>query len=111
MHNTYREIFKRLSKSYYNNNFEKEVEGILSSYDIDREKLAKIISILCGVNIEYGENYIPDLKSAIKNYKSCNEKVVTKLPCSCDCSKDGDILCEKSCPVNAIFRDPKDNNI
>lgn len=111
MHNTYREIFKRLSKSYYSNNFEKEVENILSSYNIDREKLAKIISILCGVNIEYGKNYISDLKSAIKNYKSCNEKVVTKLPCSCDCAKDGDILCEKSCPVNAIFKDPKDNNI
>lgn len=111
MHNDYREIFKRLSKSYYDDTFEKEVENILSSHSMDREKLAKIISILCGVNIEHIENYISNLKNAIKNYTASAEKVVTKLPCSTQCAKDGDIICEKSCPVNAIFRDPNDNNI
>lgn len=111
MHNNYREIFKRLSKSYYNDNFETEVKKILLSDDMDREKLCKIISSLCGVNIDYSENYIADLKNAIKNYKSSEEKVVTKLPCSGKCSENGDIICEKSCPVNAIFRSPDDNNI
>lgn len=111
MYDNYRQIFKRLLKSYYDNTFEEEVESILSSYSMDREKLTKIISILCGVNIDDSDNYIYDLKNAIINYKTSQGKIVTKLPCSGNCSKDGDIICEKSCPVNAIFRDPKDNNI
>jgi hypothetical protein len=44
------------------------VEKLLLSSFIDKCKLDSIISSLCGTEIAHSEDYISDLKKAIKDY-------------------------------------------
>lgn len=77
---------------------------------MDKQELCKIISSLCGTNVDYSPNFIENLKKAIKSYKQ-SEKIVNKVKdCSMECvDEKGGILCEKTCPFNAIFIDNKKN--
>lgn len=112
MRDDYREIFKDLVKAYHEDALDAKVNDLFSHKDFDKDKLAYIISCLCGVDVDLQENFAENLKKAIKNYTP-DHKVISKFNCcSGDCTKEsGETLCQKSCPINAIFRDAKDNNI
>lgn len=99
-------LFKTIVNAYYEGNFEKKIEDILSKDNINKEDLCKVISSLCGTNISYSPNFVNDLKKAIASY-SVNHKVVDKVKhCSMDCvNASGETLCQSSCPFNAIFVD------
>lgn len=104
----YSNLFKTIVNSYYEGNFEKKIEDLLSQDNINKEDLCKVISSLCGTNISYSSNFINDLKNAISSYQS-NHKVVDKVKyCSMDCvNASGKTLCQISCPFNAILVDKK----
>src|SRR3712207_7919314 len=62
MNKKFDNLFKELVKAYYNDNFEETVNHILSKETEDKEYLSKVISSLCGVNIEFDDNFILNLK-------------------------------------------------
>lgn len=102
----YSELFKTIVKAYYEDRFEETISEILSRDGINKEDLCKVISSLCGTGITYSDNFIEDLKQAIKSYQA-DHKIVNKIKhCSMDCADiHGKTLCQKSCPFNAIFID------
>lgn len=106
----YNEIFKTLIKAYQEDTFENKVKELLSQENIDKNDLSSIISSLCGVEVVFSDNYIEDLKKAIKSYVSSN-KVVNKIKhCTMECTdKPGKTLCQASCPFDAILIDNKCN--
>lgn len=106
MKHEYNNTFKDLVKSYYDNRFDEKVIELLSSRDFDKESFANEIASLCGVEINYDDNFIANLKNTIGCY-SANHKVVNKIhDCSMDCiDVNGKTLCQKSCPFDAIFID------
>jgi iron only hydrogenase large subunit-like protein len=104
------DIFKTLIKSYYEDDFEGNVQKLLSQDNINKNDLSSIISSLCGVDVDFSDNYIQDLKKAIVSYES-NHKVVSKVkPCTA-CSTDNfsKTPCQASCPFDAILIDSKMN--
>ncbi|MHC6181443.1 [Fe-Fe] hydrogenase large subunit C-terminal domain-containing protein [Clostridium sp. JNZ X4-2] len=111
MKDQYRDLFKSIIDSYYNGNFEDKVKLILSQSKIDKQELCKIISSLCGTDLDCSSNFIDDLKRAIKSYSS-DEKIVNKVKhCSMECTDgDGQTLCQKSCPFDAILVDTDKNS-
>lgn len=112
MRDIYRDIFKDLVKAYYEGNLPAKVEDLFSHGEFDKNKLAYVISCLCGVEVDFNENFIKNLEEAIKNYNP-RHKVVSKFSsCSGNCLKEpGETLCQKSCPINAILRTPEDNHV
>lgn len=108
----YSKLFKEILKAYYNNSFEEKIEELLSDSEDNREAKGKIISALCGVDVEYSEEFINDLKDAIKNYTP-NHKVVSRVHnCCMEClSGKGDASCETICPFNAITKDQTNNTV
>ncbi|MCH3965606.1 MAG: 4Fe-4S binding protein [Clostridium sp.] len=111
MKEKYRELFKIIVKSYYNGDFDKKVNEILSENSIDKKELCSIVSLLCGVDIDYNSsNFISELKNSIKSYNS-GGKIVNKVKdCSLDCvDENGKTVCQKSCPFDAILIDKKNN--
>lgn len=106
----YGEIFRSIVKSLQDNNFDDVVKEILSKPGVDREKLAKAVSSLCGAEIPYDENFVSNLKAAVSGYKA-DRRVVTKISsCPSDCCKEGDSPCMRSCPFDAIILDKEKNN-
>ncbi|MCB2290962.1 4Fe-4S binding protein [Clostridium sp. CS001] len=110
MNKIYSEHFKSLIKSYYENNFEDKVQELLSKDNTYKNELSLVISSLCGVQVDFSNNYIEDLKKAIISYE-INHKVVTKVKsCTMDCTDDPlNKPCQASCPFNAILIDNKTN--
>lgn len=110
MKKEYNNLFKSIVESYYNGTFDENIEQILKEDSTDKEELCSIISSLCGTKLNYGPNFISDLKNCIKSYKS-SAKIVNKVKsCSLECKDDnGKTLCEKSCPFSAIIKDEKNN--
>lgn len=53
----YRLLFKELLIAYYEDVFEEKVEEIIEKKDVDKESFAKVVSAICGVEVEYGENF------------------------------------------------------
>lgn len=105
MNDKYKEIFRKLVKSYYENNFEETLDTIIASSNLSPKETFTIITSLCGVNIDFDENYIYNLKKAITHYE-VNERIITKLGCLSDsCSKDENNKhnCQKACPFDAII--------
>lgn len=102
----YSELFKTLVKAYNDNKLEETINEILSKDGINKDHLCSVISSLCGTGITYSDNFIHDLKEAISSYE-INHKIVNKVKhCSMDCADiNGETLCQKSCPFNAIFVD------
>lgn len=108
----YSDLFKKIVKAYYEGDFERKLEQIIADTTIDKHDLCEVISSLCGVRVDIHdncENYIDDLKKAIKNYKTDERiyKVVDKvMDCKMDCiDEHGKTRCQKSCPFDAIFTD------
>lgn len=102
----YRQLFKEILKAYYEEIFEEKIEEIMNREDIDKESLSKVISALCGVEVNYSDNFSEDLKFAIKNYQETNKVVINTSPCTKNCVKvDGKIICENACPFDAIIVD------
>lgn len=110
MNKTYREFFKILLKSYYEGNFEDKLQELLTKDSMDKNELSLVISSLCGVEVNFSNNYIEDLKKAILSYE-INHKVVTKVKsCTMDCTDDpSNTPCQASCPFAAILIDNKSN--
>lgn len=110
MNNKYNELFKQLVNAYYNDNFEKTVETLLSNKDIDKDYLSKVISSLCGVSLDYNEDFAKNLRKSIANYEIHHKIVHRMRDCSMDCvDKDGKTTCQKSCPFDAILMDSTSN--
>lgn len=112
MHSKYNDLFDTLVKSYYKGNFEETLSNIMVCHEISPQETFKIITSLCGVSLEFDNNYIYNLKKAITNY-TVNKKLIEKLDsCSLNCRKDGDekFKCQLSCPFDAIMYD-KDNKV
>lgn len=110
MHNKYNDLFDTLVKSYYNGNFEETLSTIMVCHEISPQETFKIITSLCGVSLEFNNNYIYNIKKAITNY-SVNKRLIEKLDsCSLSCKKEGEekYKCQLSCPFDAIMYD-KDN--
>ena len=80
----------------------------MACHESSPQETFKIISSLCGVNIEFDNNYIYNLKKAITMH-SVNKKIIEKLECSkinCTRKDNNDKFeCEASCPFNAIKYD------
>lgn len=108
MKSEYNDLFKALVDAYYKNEFEVFIKKTLSDPSINKKELSNIISSFCGVELKYtdSDNYIKDLKTAIKNYKP-DHKIVSKIrDCSIDCAdENGQTSCQKSCPFDAILID------
>lgn len=102
----YSNLFKELVKVYYEGGFETKLESVLSDPEVNKEDLARVISSLCGVQLDFTDNYVNDLKKSIENYH-IDHKVVNKVKtCSMDCVDiEGKTMCERSCPFDAIFID------
>ncbi|WP_315117221.1 [Fe-Fe] hydrogenase large subunit C-terminal domain-containing protein [uncultured Clostridium sp.] len=112
MNDDYRSIFKELVKAYKEDNFQNKLQDLFDSENIDKEKLAFIVSSLSGVEIDFNKDYIKNIEEAIKSYTPDHHVVSRFSSCNENCHKDsGRTLCEDSCPLNAIMRDPKDNRI
>lgn len=107
----YRKLFKKLLKAYYENVFEETIEEILSNNEVNREDFAKIISALCGVEVDYSHNFTENLKKAIVNYQNTNRVVVKTHSCVAHCVEiDGKTFCQNACPFDAIILG-KDNDL
>ncbi len=108
---TKNDLFKAIVKSYRDNDFKEKVTSLLQENENNKELLARTISVLCGVEINYSstEAYVCELEKAIKNYSS-KYKVVSKVKtCSMSCLvSEGKTNCQKACHFDAIVVD--DNN-
>lgn len=104
------EIFKILIKSYYEDDFENSVQKLLSQENINKNELSATISSLCGVDVDFSDKYIEDLKKAILSYDA-NHKVVSKIKNCTKCCTDNapETPCQASCPFDAILIDNKNN--
>ena len=110
MNKMYNEIFKTLLKSYYEDNFEIKVQELLSKDNINKNELSAIISSLCGVDVDFSINYLDDLNKAILSYENSYKIVDRVKDCTMDCAdKNGETLCQASCPFDAILIDNKKN--
>lgn len=111
MNEQYRQIFKQLVKAYYEDDFEENVRKIMEDEQVNKLKLFKVVSNLCGVDLDYDENYIEDLKKAISAYKLEHKIVDRVVDCKGDCrDKDGLTNCQKSCPFDAVLINPETGN-
>ena len=108
MHEKHRDLFKKIIKAYYSDNFEDSIKNLMDEEKINKTQLFKTISNLCGVDLDYDENYIEDLRKAISAYK-LEHKVVAKTgSCAGTCKKEGELTnCQRSCPFDAVLIDPK----
>ncbi|MEG2656695.1 MAG: [Fe-Fe] hydrogenase large subunit C-terminal domain-containing protein [Clostridium sp.] len=111
MNNSHSELFKQLIKAHSNNTLNETIEILLKNETIDSSMLASEISALCGVNIDFSDNYINELNEAILRYKT-NHKIVNKVrKCKLDCKvhENSKTKCQESCPFDAILYS-EDNN-
>lgn len=102
----YSDLFKEIVASYYEGSFQKKINTILSDPEVNKEDLARVISSLCGVQLDFTDNYISDLIKVIKSYE-LKHKVVNKVKiCSMDCTVGNQKpRCQASCPFDAIYID------
>jgi iron only hydrogenase large subunit-like protein len=108
----YRELFKKLLKAYYEDVFEETIEEVLLKEEVNRENFAKVLSALCGVEVDYSKDFSNDLKKAIENYKESNKVVVNTHSCVKDCVQiDGKTICQNACPFEAIIVEKNSPNV
>ena len=108
----YRELFKKLLKAYYEDVFEETIEEVLLKEEVNRENFAKVLSALCGVEVDYSKDFSNDLKKAIENYKESNKVVVNTHSCVKDCVQiDGKTICQNACPFEAIIVEKNSSNV
>ncbi|SFC54454.1 [Fe-Fe] hydrogenase large subunit C-terminal domain-containing protein [Clostridium uliginosum] len=107
MNNKYNDLFDELVKSYYDGNFDETLTRIMVCHKKSPQETFTIISSLCGVHIEFDNNYLYNLKKAITEY-TVNKRIVEKIKdCSANCIKDKNdkFKCQASCPFDAILYD------
>ncbi|WP_300379422.1 [Fe-Fe] hydrogenase large subunit C-terminal domain-containing protein [Clostridium sp.] len=105
MNNKYNDLFETIIKSYYEDNFEETIEKIMVCHEVSPQETFKVICSLCGVNLEFTNDYIFTLKKAITDYQ-VNRKFIEKLgKCNIDCKKDDNQQhsCQVACPFEAIL--------
>lgn len=105
MNNKYLDIFETLVTSYYNGDFDEQLVRLMGTHESSPQEMFEVITSLCGVDIEYDNNYLRNLKKAITHYK-VNENIIKKLSeCNANCSKDdnGKSMCMLACPFDAIY--------
>lgn len=110
MHNKYNDLFDLLVKSYYEGNFDDTLSRIMVCHEVSPQETFKIVTSLCGVSLEFDNNYVYNMKKAITNY-TVNKRFIEKLDsCSINCkqNKDKKFNCQAACPFDAILYD--DNN-
>lgn len=108
----YKDLFKKLLKAYYEDIFEETVNEIISNSEVDKNRFAKVISALCGVEVDYTDNFSKDLINAIEHYKKNNRVVINTNSCVKNCIKiDGKTVCQNSCPFDAIIIDNDQSNV
>ncbi|GAA0761158.1 [Fe-Fe] hydrogenase large subunit C-terminal domain-containing protein [Clostridium sartagoforme] len=107
MHNKYNDLFDTLVRSYYKGNFDETLSKIMVCHEVSPQETFKIITSLCGVSLEFDNNYVYNLKKAITNY-SVNKRFIEKLDsCNINCKQDENnkFKCQSSCPFDAISYD------
>ena len=107
MHNKYHSLFNTLVKSYYEGNFDETLSKIMVCHEVSPQETFKIITSLCGVSLEFDNNYVYNIKKAITNY-TVNQRFIEKLDsCNVDCKKDESdkFGCQAACPFDAILYD------
>lgn len=67
MNNKYVELFDILIKSYYNGNFDETLNKIITCHEKSPQETFAIITSLCGVDIEFDNNYVYNLKKQLQN--------------------------------------------
>ncbi len=105
MNNKYNDLFDELVKSYYYGDFEKTLTRIMVCHEKSPQQTFAIISSLCGVNIEFDNNYVYNLKKAITQY-TVNKRIIEKIEgCSSSCTRDKNdkFSCQAACPFDAIL--------
>lgn len=104
MNGKYEDLFEDLVKSYYDGTFDETVFNLMAAHEVSPQETFKIITSLCGVTIDFDNDYLYNLKKAITNYV-VNKRLTEKLQCLEDsCAKDqsNKFPCEKACPFDAI---------
>jgi iron only hydrogenase large subunit-like protein len=112
MNNKYSDLFDELVKSYYNGNFDETLTRIMVCHKKSPQETFKILTSLCGVDMEFDNNYVYNLKKAITEY-TVNTRLIDKLkgcPDTCSKDKDGKSSCQLACPFNAILYDEKEKS-
>ncbi len=110
MHNKYNDLFDTLVRSYYEGNFDNTLSRIMVCHEVSPQETFKIVTSLCGVSLEFDNNYVYNIKKAITNY-TVNKRFIEKLDnCNINCkqNKDKKFNCQAACPFDAILYD--DNN-
>lgn len=106
MLSNYHEIFKTVIKAYYEDNFEEKLQQILDEPGIDKIKTSRIIASLCGVSVEYSDNFVNDLKRALKNNDITSPIINRIADCPIECIEtQGKTFCEATCSFDAILVD------
>ncbi len=107
MHNKYNDLFDILVRSYYEGNFDDTLSNVMVCHEVSPQETFKIITSLCGVSLEFDNNYVYNIKKAITNY-AVNKKFIEKLDsCNINCkeNKDKKFNCQAACPFDAILYD------
>lgn len=107
MHNKYTDLFDILVRSYYEGNFDDTLSKVMVCHEVSPQETFKIITSLCGVSLEFDNNYVYNIKKAITNY-AVNKKFIEKLDsCNINCkeNKDKKFNCQAACPFDAILYD------
>lgn len=106
MLSNYHEIFKAIIRAYYEDNLEEKLQQILDEPGIDKIKTSKIIASLCGVSVEYSDNFVNDLRQALEN-PDITRPIITKIDdCPIECIEaQGKTFCEATCSFDAILAD------
>lgn len=108
----YEEIFKTIIKAYYEDKLDEKLQQMLDEPGIDKIELSQIIASLCGVRVEYSDNFIMELKHAIMDYDS-SKPIITRISnCPVECIQtSGKTFCETSCAFEAILVDKNNNSV
>lgn len=112
MNNKYSDLFDELITAYYHGNFDETITKIMVCHKKSPQETFKIITTLCGVDMEYDNNYAYNLKKAITEY-TINTRLIEKISnCSSSCSKDrnGKYSCQAACPFDAILYDKNEKS-
>lgn len=105
MNNKYTDLFDELVKSYYEGNFDETLERIMVCHKKSPQETFSIITSLCGVSMEFDNNYKYNLKKAITEY-TVNSKLIEKIkdcPENCSENESGKFPCQEACPFGAIL--------